>query len=73
MKLVQCEKGIIPVVVIIAIAIASTLFGGAMVAWLSGSAKTGIFMFILGVIMGLIVLPNLRKIIRWGKDVKKEF
>ncbi len=72
MKLLRCERGLIPIPVIIAIAIISALCGGGLVLWLSGSAKMGIALFINGVLCGLVVLPNLQRIIRWWKNVRKE-
>ena len=73
MKILQSEKGLIPIPVIIGIAILSAFCGAGLVVWLSDSAKMGIALFITGVICGLVVLPNLQRIIKWGKNVKKEF
>ena len=73
MKHLYSEKGVIPIMAIVAIAIASALFGAGIVYKLSGSAKGLILFFIGGIIFGLIILPNLKPIIRWFKDVKKEF
>ena len=73
MKILRSERGLIPIPVIIAIAIVSLFCGAGLVVWLSGSAKRGITLFIFGVICGLVVLPNLQKIIKWGKSVKNEF
>ena len=67
----KSEKGMIPVLAIVAIVIASALIGAGLFAWFSGKAKFFIVIFFIGVILGLIVLPNLKKIIRWYKDVKK--
>ena len=72
MRHIKSEKGVIPVLAIISIAIASALFGAGIYAWLSGSANLTVMLFIVGVICGIIVLPNLKKIIRWFKDVKNE-
>ena len=66
------RSGLIPVAVIVSIAIVSMLFGAGILAFLSGSAQAGIVLFVLGVIVGLVLLPNLNKVIKWFKNVKKE-
>ena len=68
----KCDQGVIPVLAIVAIIILSALGGASVMAYFSGSAKTTILLFIFGIVCGLILLPNLKNIIRWYKDVKKE-
>lgn len=72
MKYLCSERGVIPIMAIVAIAIASALFGAGIVYKISGSAKGLTLCFIGGIIIGLIILPNLKPIIRWFKDVKRE-
>lgn len=66
------STGAIPIAVIVVLMIVAALGGGTLVLILSGSAKLGLLVFFGGVVTGLIILPNLKKIIRWVKDVKKE-
>jgi len=72
MKIMRCEQGVIPLLIPISIALVGMLFGAGIYAYMSGSAKTAILIFIVGVICGLVVLPNLKKIIRWFRDIKNE-
>ena len=68
----KSQTGAIPIVVIVSVAIVSMIFGAGILSFLSGSAQLGIFLFIFGVIVGLVLLPNLAKVIKWWKSVKKE-
>lgn len=66
------NKGAVPVVLLIAIAI-STLMGIGLGYKIGG----GQFYLIalaggLGLVFGLIVFPNLLTLIRWGKSINKE-
>lgn len=48
--------------------------GGAFIAWWLGkSTPTIVFSaFAIGIILGLVFLPNAPRVIRWGKAVSKE-
>ncbi len=73
MRMQRNRDGAVPLVMIIILMVVAALGGGGLVLMLSGSAKTGLAVFFVGVVVGLVVLPNLKKIIQWAKDVKKEF
>ena len=68
------ENGVIPVVIIIAIAIAT--IGGTLIGigfYMATHAFSGIMVSLgFALIFVLFVLPNLSSIVRWGKNVKQE-
>lgn len=73
MRILINQRGFVPLVVIVTLMAVAAFGGAGLVLMLSGSAKIGLFLFLTGVVVGLLVLPNMKKIIRWVKDVKKEF
>ncbi len=71
-KSISCS-GKIPIIVLLVLAFASG--GGAMLLFSGKIRETTsayIFILLLGVVLGLFVLPNLQIVIRWMKGVRDE-
>lgn len=70
------QRGAIPLIVVLVMA--AFVVGGAAGAfitwWMGGSGPTIVFSaFAIGLIIGLVFLPNAPRVIRWGKAVGKEW
>ncbi len=67
------RAGKIPIIILLILAFTA---GGGSVFLFSGkirdSVNTYLVVLIVGIVMGLFVLPNLRGVIRWAKDIRNE-
>jgi len=69
---VRCS-GKIPIIVIIVLALAA---GGGSVFLFSGKIRettsSYLVVLLIGIILGLFILPNLKSLIRWMKEIRNE-